>query len=66
MDLLQEVMNLLIAGEPLSQKYRDHALTGNYKGYRECHVKPDWLLVYYIDGGTIVFAKTGSHADLFE
>ena len=66
MDLLQEVMNILISGKPLPQKYRDHALTGKYKGYRECHVKPDWLLVYYKTEDTIVFAKTGSHTDLFD
>ena len=55
----------LAKGIPLEPKHRDHALTGNYAGFRECHVKSDWLLVYYIKGNAIVFVETGSHSDLF-
>ena len=64
-DLLEAVIDKLTVGKILEPKYRDHALTGNYSGYRECHIKPDWLLIYYIEGDEIVFVKTGSHSDLF-
>ena len=52
----------------LALKYRDHALTGDYIGYRECHIQPDWLLIYCIDHGKLILtpARTGSHSDLFE
>ena len=63
--LLYDVIDKLAKGERLNPKYRDHALTGNYIGFRECHVKPDWLLLYYIEDDLIVFHKTGTHADLF-
>ena len=65
LQLLRAVMDKLITGIPLEANYRDHALTGNWKGFRECHVKGDWLLVYYYyDGDTIVFSRLGSHSDL--
>ena len=47
--LLDNVIDMLRQGQTLDIKYRDHALTGNYEGYRECHIKPDWLLIYYIE-----------------
>ena len=47
-ELLQEVINTLAQGEKLDRKYRDHGLTGDYRGFRECHVEPDWLLIYRI------------------
>jgi len=47
--LLDNVIDMLRQGQILDIKYRDHALTGNYEGYRECHIKPDWLLIYYIE-----------------
>ena len=52
---------------PLAAKYRDHALTGDYIGFRECHVAPDWLLIYAVDRGQLILtaSRTGSHADLF-
>ena len=65
MKKLINVLNLLSLGEPLPKQYRDHALTGNWKGTRECHIEPDWLLVYYYMEGIIVFARTGTHSDLF-
>lgn len=66
--LLDEVVNTLRQGKPLAEKYRDHALLGNYKGFRECHIKPDWLLVYLIENDilTLTLVDTGSHADLFD
>lgn len=63
--LLEAVLEALINEEPLEAKFHDHALIGQYRGRRECHLKPDWLLIYRIDGGLIVFERTGTHADLF-
>ena len=65
--LLDAVIELLEAGEPLPEKYRDHALTGNYIGHRECHITPDWLLIYKIDNDCLVLimTRTGTHSDLF-
>ena len=65
--LLKEVINKLANGEKLEQKYRDHSLTGNWKGHRECHVQPDWLLIYEIDGENLFLylTRTGTHSDLF-
>ena len=64
---LYEIINILAYGEELDAKYRDHNLIGNYKGYRECHIKPDWLLIYYIENDilTLTLSDTGSHSDLF-
>ena len=65
--LLEDVIAILSMGLPLPEKNRDHALTGNWAGYRECHVLPDWLLVYRIDDDVLVLtlSRTGSHSDLF-
>ena len=66
---LQEVVSLLINEQPLPEKYRDHALTNSrdYKGMRECHIEPDWLLVYkvYQDILILRLIRTGTHSDLF-
>lgn len=65
--LLTDIVTKLANEEPLPAKNRDHALTGNYKGMRECHIQPDWLLVYQVREEELVLAlvRTGSHADLF-
>jgi mRNA interferase YafQ len=65
---LETVVGLLAAGETLPPKYRDHALTGDMAGTRDCHITPDWLLLYRIEEGVLVLAltRTGTHADLFE
>ena len=54
-------------GEVLSDKYKDHALTGNWIGHRECHILPNWLLIYYIEENVLVLTltRTGTHSDLF-
>lgn len=67
MDKIKDVIARLANGETLDAKHRDHLLTGNYGGYRECHIEPDWLLVYQIDGGQLILflARTGTHSDLF-
>jgi len=68
MDKLVDVMNKIVHQTPLSSTLKDHALRGNYAGYRECHVEPDWLLIYKVilDESVVIFTRTGSHADLFE
>lgn len=67
LSLLDEVVDLLRQGKQLDERYRDHALTGNFAGFRECHIKPDWLLVYLIENDilTLTLVDTGSHADIF-
>jgi len=62
---LDTVMMLLINEESLPLRNRDHALTGNFKGYRDCHIEPDWLLIYKLDGDSIFFERTGTHSDIF-
>ena len=65
---LDEVVDLLRQGKQLDEKYRDHGLSGNYAGFRECHVKPDWLLIYLIENDilTSTLVDTGTHSDLFK
>ncbi len=67
-ELLDHVINLLMNGRKLDEKYRDHELTGFWNGYRECHIQPDWLLVYYVENEILVLTlvDTGSHSDLFK
>lgn len=67
LDKLQSIVDKLADEIPLEQKYRDHALTGNYKDFRECHIEPDWLLIYRKDEDILEFFlfRTGTHADLF-
>lgn len=66
-NLLNEVIYTLVYKQSPDIKYRDHTLIGNYKGYRECHIQSDWLLIYKIidKENLIVFTRTGSHNDLF-
>ncbi len=65
--LLEDVVNRLAMQEPLEARYRDHLLTGDYGGFRECHITPDWLLVYQIRENELVLflSRTGTHSDLF-
>lgn len=63
---LKEVIAILVEGKSLPEKYRDHALVGNYSGHRECHVQSDWLLIYKKNSSTIIFERTGTHSDLFK
>ena len=66
-DLLDGIIQTLREQKPLDPKHRDHELTGNFVGFRECHIQPDWLLIYLIDGENLILtaARTGSHSDLF-
>ena len=65
--LLEAVITELANGVPLPEKYSDHALSGNWAGYRECHILPDWLLIYRLEGDVLVLTltRTGTHSDLF-
>ncbi len=66
MELLNEVVEMLLRGERLPEKYKDHALTGKYINHRECHIQPDWLLVYRIFENSLILSltRTGTHSDL--
>ena len=66
-NLLTTIIKLLANGTPLPEKHKDHALTGNWGNYRECHITPDWLLIYKIENDILVLTltRTGSHSDLF-
>lgn len=68
LDLLDEVVTMLASGQSLPQKYRDHALKGNLSSFRECHIQPDWLLIYMIEDDilTLTLVNTGSHSDLLD
>ena len=67
LELLDEVVMMLQKNIPLEEKYRDHGLKGKYQGFRECHIQPDWLLIYLKENDvlTLTLVDTGSHADLF-
>ena len=64
--LMESVVDTLLQGIPLDEKYRDHELKGKYKGFRECHIQPDWLLIYLQEDDilTLTLVDTGTHADL--
>lgn len=68
LSLLDEVVDTLRHGIPLNERFKDHALKGEYAGFRECHVKPDWLLIYMIENDilTLTLVDTGTHSDLFD
>jgi mRNA interferase YafQ len=63
---LDDIIMELAAEKPLPAKNRDHALTGNYRGSRECHIEPDWLLIYRVEEQALILEDTGTHADLFD
>lgn len=66
--LLDKVVTILLQGKPLPEKYKDHNLTGNWVGHRECHITPDWLLIYLINNNTLTLTltRTGTHSKLFD
>jgi mRNA interferase YafQ len=67
LSLLEDVLQTLLIEKPLEPKYHDHALTGKHAGFRECHILPDWLLIYCIDNDELLLiaSRTGTHSDLF-
>jgi mRNA interferase YafQ len=66
MSKLRELLLLLIEQQPLPARFKDHPLKGQWIGFRDAHIEPDWLLIYRIDADTLQLARTGSHADLFD
>ena len=66
--LFEYVVGEIANGRPLAEKYSDHALKGSFEGFRECHVQPDWLLIYIAENNTLTLTltRTGTHADLFK
>lgn len=64
-DDFKGVIQKLAKGEVLEERYRDHKLTGDYVGTRECHIEPDWLLIYEINEEELILIRTGTHSDLF-
>ncbi len=65
-DLLDDIIKALVKEQSLPARNKDHPLQGNYKGHRECHIEPDWLMIYKTEGNGIYFVRTGSHSDLFK
>ena len=65
MKLIQQIIDILRIPDTLPAKNADHNLTGNYTGYRECHISPDWLLIYRYYENELFLYRTGTHADLF-
>lgn len=65
LEKLMAVVEMLISGESLPPKLRDHPLTGNGDGWRDCHIEPDWLLIYRRTADRLILGRTGSHSDLF-
>ena len=65
LDKLKDVIELLVSGSDLPESYRDHGLSGNWVGWRDCHIQPDWILIYKVSDGALILARTGSHSDLF-
>ncbi len=63
---LDMIIDSLLKEKPLEAKHRDHTLTGDYRDHRECHIEPDWLLIYLKRKTSIILVRTGTHADLFE
>ena len=66
LQLITAVVNILRIPAPLPPKNRDHTLNGNWANHQECHIQPDWLLIYRIEGNELVLYRTGTHSDLFD
>ncbi len=65
-DKLKIVIEILVSGNRLGPEYRDHPLTGGWKGCRDCHIEPDWILIYKLENDTLILERTGSHSELFK
>jgi len=66
LDKLQTIVEILVNEKPLDLQYKDHQLIGDWKNHRECHIEPDWLLIYRISDSNLYLERTGSHSDLFK
>jgi mRNA interferase YafQ len=65
-DELLAVIEMLAGEKPLSEKYHDHPLSGECLGHRDCHIRPDWLLIYRLEPGRLILVRSGSHAELYK
>ncbi len=65
LDKLKDIIMKLTQGETLEPQYRDHALSNNWRNSRDCHIEPDWILIYTIDEDSLRLERTGTHSDLF-
>jgi len=65
LDKLKTLIELLVSGSDLPESYRDHTLSGNWIGWRDCHIEPDWILIYKLTPEALTLGRTGSHSDLF-
>ena len=65
LDKLKALIELLVSGSNLPVSYRDHSLSGNWAGWRDCHIEPDWILIYKLTEDSLVLGRTGTHSDLF-
>jgi mRNA interferase YafQ len=65
LEKLKRAVNLLLSGAALPEACRDHPLGGNWKGWRDCHIEPDWLMIYRFSKDELVLGRTGTHSDLF-
>lgn len=63
---IKDVIKILLNEEPLDSKYNDHKLSGKLKEFRDCHIEPDWILMYQISGNRLILVRTGTHPDLFK
>jgi mRNA interferase YafQ len=66
LDKINQIILLLKKGQKLDLKYRDHKLIGNYDGCRNCHIEPDWIIIYKISKNLLILQRTGTHSDLFK
>ena len=64
-DKLQSLVKAILKGDQLESRYHDHPLSGKWTGSRDCHIEPDWVLIYRIDGDSLYLERTGSHSDPF-
>ena len=62
---LKDVVSAIASNEALEDRHRDHALSGNWSGSRDCHIEPEWILIYRVEGEFLFLERTGSHSDLF-
>jgi len=62
---LRELIERLVEGGPLPARYKDHPLSGQWNRFRDCHIEPDWILIYKLDGDDLYLVRTGTHSDLF-
>ena len=66
LEKLRAALRLLLGGESMPAKFKDHPLSGEFSGFRECHLEPDWLIIYKLEDRAVYFVRTGTHSDLFD